>query len=217
LRILDSKDSRDHEILKHAPLLEDYLNESCKAHFEKIKELLSQMKIPYVVNPKLVRGLDYYNNTVFEVVSGDLGAHNTIGAGGRYDGLTPLLGGPDLPACGFATGLERLLQTMCAQKVAFPEASHPVIFFIPMGEAALKMCFEIVSTLRHNNIAADIDLSGKKIQQGLQLADSEKATYCMVVGERELQTGQAELKEMATRKTQVVNLGDLPKILGQSG
>ncbi len=216
LRILDSKDTRDHEILKHAPLLEDYLNESSKEHFETIKALLSQMKIPYMVNPKLVRGLDYYNNTVFEVVSDALGAHNTIGAGGRYDGLTSLLGGPDLPACGFATGLERLLQTMVAQKVTFPEAPHPVIFFVPMGEAALTVCFELASQLRHNNISADIDLSGKKIQQGLHLADSEKATYCMVVGERELEAGQAELKEMATRKVQVVSFSDLPKILGQS-
>jgi histidyl-tRNA synthetase len=120
LRILDSKDARDQEILKNAPILEDYLSEASKEHFATVKALLFQMKIPYVVNPKLVRGLDYYNKTVFEVVSHELGAHNTIGGGGRYDGLTALFGGPDLPACGFATGLERLLQTMVGQKVSFP-------------------------------------------------------------------------------------------------
>lgn len=215
LRILDSKDARDQEILKNAPSLTDYLSEASKEHFEKVKQLLAQLKIPYTVTPKLVRGLDYYNKTVFEIVSQELGAQNTIGAGGRYDGLTALLGGPDLPAFGFATGLERLLQTMTAQKSGFPQPPSPLIFFVPMGEKALEACFELVMQLRHNNIAADIDLSGKKIQNGLQLAGSERAKYCLVIGERELQTQQAELKEMATRETRMISLAELPKILSQ--
>jgi histidyl-tRNA synthetase len=216
LRILDSKDKGDQALLDKAPSILDFLSDDARNHFERVKKLLEIEKIPYVINQKLVRGLDYYNKTVFEVISDSLGAHNTLGAGGRYDGLMTSLGGPDLPSVGFATGIERLLQTMIAQSVVFPPAPGPVLFLIPMGDKAAEACFALLCRLRHQGIAAGIDLSGKKIQNGLQLANAENARYSAVIGDRELETGEVELKEMATRTVQKMTLSKLESFLKDS-
>ena len=213
LRILDSKDEGDQALLASAPSILDFLSDDARTHFEQVKHLLDIEKIPYVVNHKLVRGLDYYNKTVFEVISESLGAHNTLGAGGRYDGLMTSLGGPDLPSVGFATGMERLLQTMVAQNVNFPPAPGPLVFFIPMGEKAVEACFALLSRLRHQGVAAEMDLAAKKIQNGLQLANAENARFVVVIGDRELETGEVELKEMATRTVQKINLSKLESFL----
>ena len=117
LRILDSKDPKDQKWIHHAPHLLDYLDEASKSHFAQVCGLLDQIGIPFQINHRLVRGLDYYNNTVFEITSSELGAQNSLGGGGRYDGLLKTLGGPDLPAFGFGAGLERIIQTMLAQNV----------------------------------------------------------------------------------------------------
>lgn len=209
LRILDSKDKTDQKLLENAPSILDYLTSDAKEHFEKVKKLLGSLKISYQVTPKLVRGLDYYNKTVFEVVSSELGAQNTIGAGGRYDGLSAALGGPPLPSIGFATGIERLLQTLFGQNFSFPEAPCPRLFFIPLGTTALERCFDLLTQLRHEGIPAEIDLSGKKVQHGLQLAHVSKATYSVVIGERELETGEIELKHMASREAEKILLSQL--------
>jgi len=213
LRILDSKDEGDQALLSKAPSILEFLSEEARQHLEKVKGLLELEKIPYVVNHKLVRGLDYYNKTVFEVISESLGAHNTLGAGGRYDGLMKALGGPDLPSVGFATGIERLLQTMVAEHVAFPPPPSPLLFLIPMGETASDTCFALLCRLRHHGIAVEIDLSGKKIQHGLQLANAENARYVAIVGDREMETGEVEIKEMATRTAQKISLSKLESFL----
>ncbi len=213
LRILDSKDEGDQALLAHAPSILEFLSDDARHHFEQVKRLLELEKIPYVVNHKLVRGLDYYNKTVFEVVSASLGAQNTLGAGGRYDGLMSALGGPDLPSVGFATGIERLLQTMVAQDVVFPPPLRPLLFLIPMGETAMEACFALLCRLRHQGIAAEMDLSGKKIQNGLQLANAENARYSVILGDRELETGEVEIKEMATRTAQKISLSKLENFL----
>ncbi|HEX2579856.1 MAG TPA: histidine--tRNA ligase [Rhabdochlamydiaceae bacterium] len=213
LRILDSKDEGDQALLAKAPSILEFLSDEARAHFEKVKRLLEMEKIPYVVNHKLVRGLDYYNKTVFEVASESLGAHNTLGGGGRYDGLIHSFGGPNLPSVGFAAGIERLLQTMTAQHVNFPAPPSPVIFLIPMGEAASEACFALTCRLRRQGIAAEMDLSGKKIQHGLQLAGSENARYSIVIGDREMETGEVEIKEMATRTSQKIVLSKLENFL----
>lgn len=201
LRILDSKDENDQQILKEAPVLRNFLTENAKAHFQEVLTQLGKLKIPYVINPKLVRGLDYYNQTVFEITTEALGAQNAICGGGRYDGMTRDFGGPLLPSVGFAIGIERVLQTMLKQNASFPFGKNcPKVFFVPIGEAALQMCFEWVSLLRHENIAAEIDLSGKKMQHGMQLADQVHAEYAVVLGENELKTKVVQLKKMATRQ-----------------
>jgi histidyl-tRNA synthetase len=205
LRILDSKDPQDQDILRDAPSLIKMLSDESRDHFEKVCDLLKKLKISYVIEPKLVRGLDYYK-TVFEVVCGQLGAQNTIGGGGRFDGLLHSFGGPDLPAVGFGTGIERILQTMMKQEVPFPAPAHPVLFLIGMGEEAKTYCFELLTQLRHRGIACEMDLSGKKVQHGLQLANAANATYALVIGDQELSSQKGQLKNMKTRENQEISL-----------
>ncbi len=216
LRILDSKDPNDQKILTEAPLLQDFLTPEAKSHFEQVLTLLDSLKINYAINPKLVRGLDYYNKTVFEITTEALGAQNSIGGGGRYDGLIEAIGGPNLPSVGFATGMERILQTMLKQGTSLPNRSHPLVFFIPMGPEALGLCFELVCALRHEQIAAEIDLSGKKVQHGLQLADICYATYAVVIGDEELKSKNVKLKNMATRESVTIGLKELVAELKRS-
>lgn len=198
LRILDSKDARDGEIVAHAPSILDFLSEESKTHFEELKRLLNLLRIPYQINPLLVRGLDYYNKTVFEVVAGELGSQNSIGGGGRYDGLLSSLGGPDLPSIGFGTGIERILQTMIRQNISMPKPFHPVLFLISLGEKAREACFELLHDLRQNGIPAQMDFSNKKVGKILQYADQIGASYVVVIGDHELEAQEIELKKMAT-------------------
>jgi histidyl-tRNA synthetase len=216
LRILDSKDPSDQKILTGAPLLKDFLTPEAKSHFEQVLALLDSLNIKYAINPKLVRGLDYYNKTVFEITTEVLGAQNSIGGGGRYDGLVEAVGGPNLPSVGFATGMERILQTMLKQGTPFPNRPHPLVFFIPMGQEALHLCFEWACALRHEQIPTEIDLSGKKVQHGLQLADICRATYAVVIGDEELKSKHIKLKNMATRESVTIPLNQLVAELKRS-
>jgi histidyl-tRNA synthetase len=209
LRILDSKDPRDRDIVAHAPSILDFLNDDERAHFEDLKRMLDLLRIPYQINPLLVRGLDYYNKTVFEVVAGELGAQNSIGGGGRYDGLLQILGGPDLPSIGFGTGIERILQTMINQNISLPHPEHPTLFLIPLGEKAKSTCFEILHTLREQGIPSQMDFSGKKVGKILQYANQIGATYVVVIGDHELESQEIELKEMATGHKVKISLAAL--------
>lgn len=200
LRILDSKDSGDQSVLEGAPSILDFLSEESKNHFEKVQELLKKLKISYTINPKLVRGLDYYTKTVFEVTSGELGAQNAIGAGGRYDGLMAKLGGPDLPSVGFAAGLERVLQTMLAQNAPLPAPPNPLLFLIPMGNKAKETCVEILYQLRHENLPCDMDYQGKKVGKSLEYAASIGSTFAAVLGDDELSSKIIKIKNLATRE-----------------
>ncbi len=200
LRILDSKDPRDQDIVAKAPSILEFLSDEARAHFEALKHLLDNLGIPYEVTPTLVRGLDYYNKTVFEVIAGELGAQNSIGGGGRYDGLLQTLGGPDLPSIGFGTGIERILQTMINQDVPLPSPDHPLIFLIPLGEKAKLMSFELLHALRQKGISSQMDFSGKKVGKLLQYADQIGANFVAVIGDHELEKHEIELKEMATGK-----------------
>lgn len=213
LRILDSKDPQDQKLLEKAPSILDFLSEEAKDHFEMVQSLLGKIGIKYQLTPKLVRGLDYYTKTVFEITSSELGAQNAIGAGGRYDGLISLLGGPDLPAIGFATGLERIIQTMLSQKVSLPLAPHPDIFLIPLGDKAKDVCFELVFQLRHQNIAAEMDWNPKKVGKSLEHAGAIRATFALVLGEEELSSKSIKLKVLATREEIPLTLEELGKFL----
>lgn len=215
LRILDSKDPQDQKALEHAPQLSDYLTDEASEHFNKVKTLLKGLGIKYEINQKLVRGLDYYNKTVFEVTAGQLGAQNAIGGGGRFDGLPALLGGPDLPCVGFAAGLERIIQTMLGQNVALPDPPHPQIYIIPIGEKAKEYCTTLVFELRHHQIAAEIDWDSKKPGKALEHATKMGSTYALFIGDDELSSQTIQLKELATRKEIPLNLTDLPKFLGK--
>lgn len=200
LRILDSKDSKDKELLQNSPSLLNHLTPAAKTHFEQVCRNLEQIGIPYVIDDKIVRGLDYYNKTVFEVLAGDLGAQNTIGAGGRFDGLISTLGGPDLPAVGFATGLERVIQVLLSQKIAIPPSKRPLVYFIPMGEEGRHKCFSLATLCRHHHIAVDIELQAKKMQTAIQNAVKIEAAYCAIIGSDEIQKEILQLKNLQTRE-----------------
>lgn len=213
LRILDSKDPNDRKILANAPSILDFLKPECSDHFNEVKKLLGQLKIPFKVNSQLVRGLDYYNRTVFEVICGDLGAQNSIGGGGRYDGLVKLLGGPDLPAIGFGTGLERIIQTILKQNVTMAPMEHPTLFLIALGEESKNACFSIAHNLRRSGVAVYLDFSSRKLNKVMQFANQIQAKYVAVVGENEISTGEVNLKEMKTGESLKAPLFNLTRIL----
>lgn len=213
LRILDSKDPEDRKIIAEAPSILDFLSDDSRAHFERVKALLTQLNIPYIVNAQLVRGLDYYNHTVFEITSGDLGAQNSVGGGGRYDGLVKLLGGPDLPGLGFGTGIERIIQTMLKQNVAIPERYRPMLYLIPLGDQAKDACFQILHDLRMQGISAEMEYTGKKLNKVMQYANTIGAKYVAVIGDEELKAKEVELKEMETGTKTKIPFSSLARIL----
>jgi histidyl-tRNA synthetase len=201
LRILDSKDEKDKKLLENCPSILDFLSESSKKHFEKLLNLLDNLDIKYEINDKLVRGLDYYNDTVFEIISEELdGAQNSLGGGGRYDSLLKILGGPDIPGTGFACGMERILQTMISQKAYFPNKNSPFIFIIPLSEEAKKMSISLTKDLRHHKIPTEIDLNAKKIQKSLQAATKILAHNALIIGDDEMKNKKAQLKDLNTRE-----------------
>lgn len=209
LRILDSKDPLDIPITKKAPSILQFLGAECSDHFEAVKEYLNHMSIPFTINDRLVRGLDYYTKTVFEITAGELGAQNSIGGGGRYDGLIKELGGPPLASLGFATGIERLIQTMIAQQVPLPERKRPFVMIIPLGEAALKAGFSLARKMRDKHIKTELDFSGKKLKNALQRASDENISYVIVFGDRELEANCIELKDMKAKTNITIKLGDV--------
>ncbi len=209
LRILDSKDPKDKEILSKAPSILDSLTPVSKEHFDALRRILDQCRIPYAVNDRIVRGLDYYNKTVFEITADVLGAQNAIGAGGRYDGLIAEFGGPDLPAVGFGTGLERVLQTMFAQHAPIPARQGPCLYLLPLGEREREVCFALATECRHKGIPTEIDLHSKKIQLGLQNASRIGAEMCAIVGSEELAKGIAQIKHLQSREQEQIPLDQL--------
>jgi len=206
LRILDSKDPQDQELLTRAPSILDYLNEPEKRHLEIVLSLLEKIDIPYQLNPNLVRGIDYYNNTVFEITAQELGAQNSLGGGGRYDGLMKELGGPNLPAFGFGAGLERIIQTMLAQNVALPPPPHVQLFLIPIGEEGTLKAFELLCQLRQKNISAEMEMGGRKVKNAMRYADHIGARFVAVIGEKEIASQVVEIKEMATGSVETLPL-----------
>ncbi len=216
LRILDTKNTLEQQILINSPAITDYLTPDSRAHFEEVTDVLERLGISYELDPRLVRGLDYYNQTVFEISSDALGAQNTIGAGGRFDGLLAFLGGPDLPACGFATGIERILITMSEQNCYFPSKPAPFFFFLPLDEESKRLLLPILYALRHQNIPIEIDSKIRKIHKSLQYANRLQVKFCLIVGEEEIQSGQFRIKDMNSGKTEHIhreNVADFIKKL----
>lgn len=213
LRVLDSKDPADQAIVAHAPSILDFLDQESADHFAELRRILDRSKIPYEVSPRLVRGLDYYNRTVFEAVcrSGS-GPSASLGGGGRYDGLLHLLGGADLPATGFGTGLERIIQTMIAHESPFLQKlpSHaPDLLLIALGEEARLRCLDLLGELRRAGIAASMDFANKKLGKAMRYANSSGAKYVMVVGDTELSHEEVKMKEMATGEERSVRWDQL--------
>lgn len=213
LRILDSKDPNDKKVVSQAPNILDYLNEECLKHFEKVQTALKLLNIPFEINPLLVRGLDYYNKTVFEITSGNLGAQNSIGGGGRYDGLIKLLGGPDLPSVGFGTGIERILQTLLAQNPECITKTALTLFLIPMGEEETKKALTLQKELREANISVQTDYSGKKLNRSLSYANQIGAKFVGILGDQELKEQAITLKDMKAGTSSKVPFTNLTTVL----
>lgn len=212
LRILDCKSPVCKEIAKDAPIGLDYLCDECREHFESLKKRLDALGIAYTVNPRIVRGLDYYTKTVFEFVSGDIGAQSTVCGGGRYDGLIKSLGGADQPGIGYAMGIERLLMVLEAQGIQIPKPSPCDLYIASMGENASVFAMKLASDLRNEGFAAESDLIGRSLKAQMKYADKIDAKYSMVIGDDELAAGKAKVKNMATGETHELDLnGDLSK------
>lgn len=215
LRILDCKSPICSEIAAGAPKTIDYLCEDCGAHFNALKESLTALEIPYTVDPKIVRGLDYYVRTVFEFISEDIGAQSTVCGGGRYDGLVEQLDGPKLGGIGFGMGLTRLalaLKTLAGEgKTTLPVNASPALYIAPMGEKAAVYALAIVEKLRNKGIYAECDIASRSLKAQMKYADKIGAEYVLVVGDNELESGKALLKNMRDKDDRrEVELGNLP-------
>jgi histidyl-tRNA synthetase len=209
LRILDSKDPGDQEACRGAPPAVDALSERSRRHFERVQHLLSEAQVPFEVNPNLVRGFDYYTQTLWEVTTAGLGSQNAIGGGGRYDQLVEQLGGRATPGVGFGIGIERMLLAMEAQDVNLEPDGRPLIWLVAQGEAARSHCFGLMSELRRAGLVADMDLSGRSVKAQFKLADRDGAAFCLIVGEDELREGRITVKSLSSGQQTSLERGEL--------
>lgn len=206
MRILDCKNPECREIAKDAPVMLDYLCDDCKKHFAKVKEYLDAMGIEYTVNPRIVRGLDYYTNTVFEFVSTGIGAQGTICGGGRYNGLIKELSGDDIPACGFGMGIERVAILMASQGVDTPAEERPDLYLAPANEEYAVKAMSIINEMRETGTLALTDLAGRSIKAQMKYANKKQARYTAVLGEDEVKNNTITVKNMDTAETKQFNL-----------
>jgi len=209
LRILDSKNPNDRKILENAPNINEYLGAENKKHFEDVLNGLESLGIKYEIDYKLVRGLDYYTSTTFEIVSDSLGAQNAVLGGGRYDKLIEQLDGRPTPAIGFACGLERLTLVLESSNYAFPEEENPHLYIVTSGEEARKKALVISNKLRENGIYCEIDLLNRSIKSQMKEANKYKAKYVAVIGENEIATNEVKIKRMNDGSESGINLDEI--------
>lgn len=209
MRILDCKSPICSEIAKGAPVILDFLCDDCKEHFDGVKAHLDAADIKYTVNPQIVRGLDYYTRTVFEFVSGDIGAQSTVCGGGRYDGLVSQMGGPQVSALGFGMGIERLMMVLESQNTPLPEPRKCDIYIAPMGAAASIKATSLCTALRDYGFEAQTDVCGRGLKAQMKYADKIGAAFHLVLGDNELESGKATLKNMASGDTKEISLDNI--------
>ena len=208
MRILDCKSPICKEIADKAPVMIDFLCDECNTHFEGVKKHLNAVGLDFTVNPKIVRGLDYYTKTVFEFISGEIGAQSTVCGGGRYDGLVGQMGGPELPSLGFAMGIERLLMVMASQGTEFPEPKVPDVYIATMGEQAQLKATKLCMDLRAEGFTAITDVAGRSVKAQMKYADKIGAAFSTVIGDDEIVNDRCVLKNMNTGEQNEVTLSD---------
>lgn len=216
LRILDCKEEKCQKYIDEAPASVDFLCGECKDHFEEVIKMLDYQKANFKVNKRLVRGLDYYTKTTFEVVSGKLGAQNAVSGGGRYDTLVQELGGKPTPATGFAIGMERAIEVIKQANVPRPPSLVPALFIVTLGNEARKLGFDLLAKAREKGMSADMDYLGKTLKAQMKMADRLGVKYVYILGEDELSRGSAALKDMGTGEQKEVVFDNLLKELGRS-
>lgn len=200
MRILDCKSPECQKIAEDAPVMLDFLCEECTSHFDKVKKYLNAMNIEYTVNPRIVRGLDYYTNTVFEFVSTGIGAQGTVCGGGRYNGLIKELSGDSIPACGFGMGIERLMLLIAAKGRELPEENRPALYIAPASEEYSFEAMRIVKELRDGGVTAITDLGGRSVKAQMKYANKRNVLFTMILGGNEIESRTVSVKNMDTGK-----------------
>ena len=210
LRVFDCKVEACRSVIADAPRILNYLCVECSGHFDQVKNHLDDLKLTYEVNPQMVRGLDYYTKTAFEVRSGALGAQNSLAGGGRYDGLVSFLGGPDVPGIGFGIGMERLISCL-------PDPDQPPyqtdLFIAALGARAQKFCFGLTNELRLSGISAAMDYSDRSLKSQMKRADRLNCTYTLIMGEQEMQNHCVPLRNMNTKEQRILPLEALAQTI----
>lgn len=209
LRLLDCKNPECRRITHDIPLITESLCPECSAHFSKLRQLLDEVGIRYSLDPRLVRGFDYYTKTVFEVVAGDLGAQNALCGGGRYDGLVEECGGPPTPGIGFAAGMERLLMVLESRNLLPSDLRKPDLYLAPLGDKAQSMVFKLAITLREAGWLVDLDYQGRSLKAQLKTADKIGAKLVGVIGDNELEKHQVLMRRMATSEQELIDLDSI--------
>ncbi|GAB6722583.1 histidine--tRNA ligase [Streptococcus uberis] len=209
LRVLDSKEVEDKVAVENAPSILDYLDEESKAHFEAVQEMLTTLNIPFVIDTNMVRGLDYYNHTIFEFMAKVEGSDLTICAGGRYDGLVSYFDGPETPGFGFGLGLERLLLILEKQGITLPIEEPMDVYLAVLGETANSKALALVQAIRKQGFTAERDYLGRKIKAQFKSADSFNAKTIITLGESEVETGKVIIKNNQTREEMEVSLEEI--------
>jgi histidyl-tRNA synthetase len=202
LRILDCKVETCQEAIADAPRVMDFLCPECQTHFDRVKEYLETAGLTYAVNPRLVRGLDYYTRTAFEVVSNQLGSQNAVTGGGRYDNLFQEIGGPDIPGIGFAIGMERLISLLPREKEF---TRYPHLFIAALGTEGYREAYKWVNQLRLDGIRAELDYEQKSLKSQMRRADKLKARYVLILGDEEIKKGRAVLRNMEDKSQEDIS------------
>ncbi len=213
LRVLDCKNDSCKKVAENAPHTIDHLCPECEAHLHELQADLDAAGIPYVMDPHIVRGLDYYTRTVFEFIAEGIGAQSTVCGGGRYDGLMEELGGPKMAGIGFAMGITRLILAMQQCGVVIENPNKPVLYIASMGKAAENRALTIVNGLRTAGVMADCDVMSRSLKAQMKYADKIGAKYVLMLGDNEIETGTAVLKEMATGEQREVRLDAIAEVL----
>ena len=213
LRILDCKEKSCQRIVKDAPVITDYVCDNCKNHFERLKHELEILNIPYEVDPYIVRGLDYYTQTVFEIITSSVKENLTICGGGRYNNLISEIGGPEMPAVGFGLGLERLILTLESRGIEIPKPQGAILYVATIGDRAKDEATKIVFNLRNSGISAEKDLMDKSLKAQMKYANKIGAKFVIVLGDDEIENNKVKLKEMETGKEEEIVLSDIKNIL----
>lgn len=211
LRVLDSKEKEDKIAVENAPSILDFLDEESQAHFDEVRAMLEALNIPYVIDTNMVRGLDYYNHTIFEFITRIDKSELTICAGGRYDGLVEYFGGPETPGFGFGLGLERLLMIIDKQGIELPISSEMDLYIAVLGAEANSKALELVQAVRAQGFTAERDVLGRKIKAQFKSADVFKAKTIMTLGSSEVEAGQVSLKNNSTRQEVTVSFEEISR------
>ncbi|OAN64134.1 histidine--tRNA ligase [Balneola sp. EhC07] len=215
MRILDSKEPEDQEFIKNAPVISDHLNEESKAHFEQVCEMLSSLNIEYTLDPLLVRGMDYYTRTAFELTSSDLGSQDALAGGGRYDLLVEEIGGKPTPAVGFAAGMERLFIACEELEISLAEEKKVDVFIVSLGEDARKWALKTLPLFRENGVSATMDYLDRSMRAQMKDANRENASFTLIVGDNELKEQKFTLRNMKESEEAQLSIDEIISKLSQ--